>query len=75
MEHSGTQSGTQEVSSEHHEALLCSADDRALARVAQKGLLIGDLQKVPGHGPGQSVPEVTSNLNHSVTLRLAVSLC
>ncbi|NXK53069.1 TNPO1 protein, partial [Chauna torquata] len=46
------QTGSQEVLSEHHEALLCCADDGALAHVAQRGCgvsLFGDLQKPPGH--------------------------
>ena len=48
--------GAQEVLSKHQETLLYLAEDRALAWVAQGGCgisLLGDLQKPPGHGPGQ----------------------
>ena len=35
-------------------ALLCFVDDRALAQVVQKllSLFLGDLQQLPGRGPG-----------------------
>jgi len=48
------QSGTWEVPSEHQAALLCCAVAGALAQAAQRlwGLLPGDMQKLPGCGPG-----------------------
>lgn len=45
---------TQVVPSEHKETLLCHAGDGA--QVAQRGCgasILGDLQKLPGHGPVQ----------------------
>ncbi len=46
--------GAQQVPSDHQEALCYCTGDGALAQVAQRlrGLLPGDLQKLPGHGPG-----------------------
>ena len=66
---------------EHQETLFCCEDDRALAQVAQGGCGVstpGDIQKLPGHSPGQLAlagpastrwpPEVPSNFKHSVFL-------
>jgi len=48
------QTRTQDVLSEHQETFLCCVGDGAVAQAAQKlwGLLLGDLQKSPGHSPG-----------------------
>jgi len=65
--------------SEHQEAHNCEGD-RVLEQVAQRGCR--DMEKLSGHGPGQLaigglagaggwtkwLPEVPSNLHHSVTL-------
>ena len=51
------QSETWEVPSEHQEILFCCGSDQALAQVPRGGCgisLLGDIQKLSGHGPGQS---------------------
>ena len=73
-----TQTGTQDVLTDYHKALLCCVSDRVLAQAAQRlwGLL-GDLQEPPDavlgtllwvslleQGLEQVTPEVPSNLNH-----------
>jgi len=50
-----------EVPSKYQDALLYYVGARALARAAQRvcgASMLGDLQKLPGHGPGQ--PSVQS---------------
>jgi len=75
---------TQEVPSEHQEALLCCADDGALARVAQRGCGVSSLEISRRHlnvglgtllwgslleqGLGQMDTEGTASLSHAVTL-------
>jgi len=70
----------QEAPSEQQAALPCCAGDGALAHILQRlwGLLLGDLQKLPGRGPGHPAlggpaavglelgdPEGPFNLSHS----------
>lgn len=84
-----TQSGIQEVPSEHQEALLCHAGDGALAQFTKIHCavsLLGHLQKLPECGPGQPAlsvpicaggagpPEVLSSLEHSVNLCFCYSV-
>lgn len=47
---------------EHQEAFLCCVGVRAPAQAAQRlwSLLLGDLQKPPGHGPGPAAPGVSA---------------
>ena len=50
------QTETQEALSEHQEALSYCDGDQALEQVAQRGCgisILGDTQKLSGHGPGQ----------------------
>jgi len=50
------QNETQEGPSKHQETLLHCEGDQALAQVAQGDCgasILGDIQKLPGHGPGQ----------------------
>jgi len=50
------QTETQQAPSKHQETLLQSEGDWALAWVAQRGggvSILGDIQKLPGDGPGQ----------------------
>ena len=51
------QTETREPTSEHQGTLFHCEGDRVLARAAQKGVAVsnlGDIQKPPGHGPGQA---------------------
>jgi len=52
---------TQMFPSKHQEALLCCAGDETQTQVAQRGfwsLLLGDTQRLSGHGPEQPSTDV-----------------
>jgi len=49
-------SGTQEVLFEHQETLLDCVSTGTGCSERLWGLLLGDFQNTPGHGPGQPAP-------------------